>query len=151
MLALYWAAALVTQILSDAATTVLLGPISLALALALGLPPQPFIVCTALGAVTAFLTPIGHHGNLLILNPGPVHVRRFLPRRRAAHDLHQPGERLARAVPVARRAAAAVLARRLNRGLQRAIRQAPPSPQEAVSTFRISRPAMMLVSPFAKS
>ena len=70
MLALYWGAAVVTQILSDAATTVLLGPISLALALALGLPPQPFIVCTALGAVTAFLTPIGHHGNLLILNPG---------------------------------------------------------------------------------
>ena len=70
LLALYWAAALVTQILSDAATTVLLGPIALALALALGLPPQPFIVCTALGAVTAFLTPIGHHGNLLILNPG---------------------------------------------------------------------------------
>ena len=70
MLALYWGAALVTQILSDAATTVLLGPISLALALQLGLPPQPFIVCTALGAVTAFLTPIGHHGNLLILNPG---------------------------------------------------------------------------------
>ncbi|MGH8243088.1 MAG: SLC13 family permease [Steroidobacteraceae bacterium] len=70
MLALYWGAALVTQILSDSATTVLLAPISLALALALGLPPQPFIVCTALGAVTAFLTPIGHHGNLLILNPG---------------------------------------------------------------------------------
>jgi di/tricarboxylate transporter len=70
MVALYWGAGLVTQILSDAATTVLLGPISLALALALGLPPQPFIVCTALGAVTAFLTPIGHHGNLLILNPG---------------------------------------------------------------------------------
>jgi di/tricarboxylate transporter len=70
MLALYWGAAFVTQILSDAATTVLLAPISLALALALGLPPQPFIVCTALGAVTAFLTPIGHHGNLLIINPG---------------------------------------------------------------------------------
>ena len=35
-----------------------------------GTPPQPFIVVTALGAVTAFLTPIGHHGNLLILNPG---------------------------------------------------------------------------------
>lgn len=70
LIALYWAAALVTQILSDSATTVLLGPISLALAIALGMPPQPFIVCTALGAVTAFLTPIGHHGNLLILNPG---------------------------------------------------------------------------------
>jgi di/tricarboxylate transporter len=78
MLALYWAAGLVTQILSDAATVVLLGPISLALALALGLPPQPFMVCTALGAVTAFLTPIGHHGNLLILNPGRYTFGDFL-------------------------------------------------------------------------
>ncbi len=78
MLALFWTAALVTQILSDAATVVLLGPISLALALALGLPPQPFIVCTALGAVAAFLTPIGHHGNLLILNPGQYTFGDFL-------------------------------------------------------------------------
>lgn len=78
LLALFWAAALVTQILSDAATVVLLGPISLALALALGLPPQPFIVCTALGAVAAFLTPIGHHGNLLILNPGQYTFGDFL-------------------------------------------------------------------------
>jgi di/tricarboxylate transporter len=78
LLALYWAAALVTQILSDSATVVLLGPISLALALALGLPPKPFIVCTALGAVTAFLTPIGHHGNLLILNPGQYTFGDFL-------------------------------------------------------------------------
>lgn len=78
LLALYWSAALVTQMLSDAATTVLLGPIALALALALGQPPQPFIVCTALGAVTAFLTPIGHHGNLLILNPGQYTFGDFL-------------------------------------------------------------------------
>jgi di/tricarboxylate transporter len=67
-----------TQILTDAATVVLLGPISLALALALGLPPQPFIGCTALGAVTAFPMPIGHHGNLLILNPGRDTLGDFL-------------------------------------------------------------------------
>lgn len=78
LLALFWAAALITQILSDAATTVLLVPISLALALALGLPPEPFVVCTALGAVVAFLTPIGHHGNLLILNPGQYTFGDFL-------------------------------------------------------------------------
>jgi di/tricarboxylate transporter len=78
MLVLFWAAALLTQILSDAATTVLLAPISLALALALGLPPQPFVICTALGAVVAFLTPIGHHGNLLILNPGQYTFADFL-------------------------------------------------------------------------
>lgn len=78
LMVLFWAAALLTQILSDAATTVLLGPISIALAVALGLPPEPFVVCTALGAVVAFLTPIGHHGNLLILNPGQYTFGDFL-------------------------------------------------------------------------
>jgi di/tricarboxylate transporter len=41
LLALFWTAAFVTQVLSDAATVVLLGPISLALAAALGLAAQP--------------------------------------------------------------------------------------------------------------
>ena len=48
----------------------LLGPVAISLAAALGLPPEPLLVCTALGAVASFLVPIGHHGNLLILNPG---------------------------------------------------------------------------------
>src|SRR3546814_1623862 len=64
-----------TQVLSDSATTVLLGPIAVALADSLGLPAIPFVVCTALGAVVAFLTPIGHHGNLLILGPGQYRFR----------------------------------------------------------------------------
>jgi len=70
LLVMFAVAGLLTQILSDAATTVLLGPIAVELAQSLGLPPTPFVVCTALGAVVAFLTPIGHHGNLLILGPG---------------------------------------------------------------------------------
>jgi di/tricarboxylate transporter len=37
----------------------LLCPIALALAEGLGLPPVPFVVCTAMGAVASFLTPIG--------------------------------------------------------------------------------------------
>lgn len=78
LLALFWASALVTQVLSDAATVVLLGPIALALASSLGLAPQPFVVCSALGAVAAFLTPLGHHGNLLILNPGRYSFGDFL-------------------------------------------------------------------------
>jgi len=75
---MFAAAGLLTQILSDAATTVLLGPIAVALALSLDLPPTPFVVCTALGAVVAFLTPIGHHGNLLILGPGKYRFGDFL-------------------------------------------------------------------------
>jgi di/tricarboxylate transporter len=78
LLVMFSAAALLTQILSDAATTVLLGPIAVSLAHSLGLPPTPFVVCTALGAVVAFLTPIGHHGNLLILGPGQYRFGDFL-------------------------------------------------------------------------
>jgi di/tricarboxylate transporter len=78
LLMMFSAAALLTQILSDSATTVLLGPIAVSLAASLGLPPTPFVVCTALGAVVAFLTPIGHHGNLLILGPGQYRFSDFL-------------------------------------------------------------------------
>ena len=48
------------------------------LADSLQLPVTPFVVCTALGAVVAFLTPIGHHGNLLILGPGNYRFHDFL-------------------------------------------------------------------------
>ena len=78
LLVVFSMAALLTQVMSDAATTVLLGPIAVSLATSLGLPPTPFVVCTALGAVVAFLTPIGHHGNLLILGPGQYRFIDFL-------------------------------------------------------------------------
>jgi len=78
LLVMFAAAALLTQILSDAATTVLLTPIALAVAEGLHLPPVPFVVCTAMGAVASFLTPIGHHGNLLILGPGQYRFADFL-------------------------------------------------------------------------
>ena len=78
LLVMFGTAALLTQVLSDAATTVLLAPIALALATGLGLNPVPFVVCTAMGAVASFLTPIGHHGNLLILTPGRYTFGDFL-------------------------------------------------------------------------
>ena len=78
LLVMFATASLLTQVLSDSATTVLLGPIAVSLAESLGLPATPFVVCTALGAVVAFLTPIGHHGNLLILGPGQYRFADFV-------------------------------------------------------------------------
>ena len=78
LLVMFTVAAFLTQVMSDAATTALLGPIAISLAQALHLPITPFVVCTALGAVVAFLTPIGHHGNLLILGPGRYTFGDFL-------------------------------------------------------------------------
>jgi len=70
LLALFAVVAVVTQFMSDAATTALFAPVALALAQALGRSPEPYVVTVAMAAVIAFLTPIGHHGNLLVYGPG---------------------------------------------------------------------------------
>ena len=79
ILALFFViAALVTQLMSDAGTIAFLGPVAVALALALGQSPQVFVVTIAMAAVASFLTPIGHHGNLLIYGPGRYRFSDFV-------------------------------------------------------------------------
>jgi di/tricarboxylate transporter len=78
LLAIFTVAALMTQVLHSAATTVLLAPVAILLASSLGQPPEPFVVCVVTGAVAAFLTPISHTGNLLILVPGRYKFSDFL-------------------------------------------------------------------------
>lgn len=70
LLALFGIVAVLTQLMSDAATTALFAPVAVALAQALGRSPEPFVITVAMAAVAAFLTPIGHHGNLLVYGPG---------------------------------------------------------------------------------
>lgn len=78
LLALFLVTGLVTQVMSDAGTTALFGPIAIALARSLDLPPEPFVVTVAMAAVTSFFTPIGHHGNLLIYGPGRYQFSDFV-------------------------------------------------------------------------
>jgi di/tricarboxylate transporter len=78
LLILFLAAAVVTQLMSDAGTVALLGPVAIALARTLGHPAEPYVVTVAVAAVASFLTPIGHHGNLLIYGPGGYHFSDFL-------------------------------------------------------------------------
>jgi len=70
LLALFLTAGLITQVMSDAATVALFGPIAIALAQGLSMRPESFVVTVAMAAVTSFFTPIGHHGNLLVYGPG---------------------------------------------------------------------------------
>ena len=70
LLAVYAVVAVVTEFMSDAATTALLAPVAAALAQGLGHPPEPYVVTVAMASVTAFLTPMAHHGNLVIYGPG---------------------------------------------------------------------------------
>lgn len=78
LLALFLVTGLLTQVMSDAGTTALFGPIAIALARGLDLPPEPFVVTVAAAAVTSFFTPIGHHGNLLIYGPGHYQFSDFV-------------------------------------------------------------------------
>lgn len=78
LLAIFAIVAVVTQFMSDAATTALFAPVALALAQAMGRPPEPYVVTVAMAAVTSFLTPIGHHGNLLVYGPGRYQFRDFV-------------------------------------------------------------------------
>jgi di/tricarboxylate transporter len=70
--------AVITQFMSDSATTALFAPVAVALAQALGRPPEPYVVTVAMASVVAFLTPIGHHGNLLVYGPGRYKFRDFV-------------------------------------------------------------------------
>lgn len=78
LLTLFLTASLFTQILSDTATTILLGPIALSMSALLGISAPAMVFSVAMGAVVAFLTPIGHHGNLLVYEPGGYRFTDFV-------------------------------------------------------------------------
>ncbi len=59
-----------TQVTSNTATSVLLAPIAISAAQNLGISPYPVIMMVAVGASSAFVTPIASPVNMLVLNPG---------------------------------------------------------------------------------
>jgi di/tricarboxylate transporter len=64
----------ITMMLSDfmnnAATAAVMCPIALSIAQLLGVNADSYLMAVAIGASCAFLTPIGHQNNTLILGPG---------------------------------------------------------------------------------
>lgn len=66
----YLLAALITQPMSNAAAIVLVVPIALDTANALGASHLPFTMATVIGAATSFLSPVGHKANVLVFGPG---------------------------------------------------------------------------------
>lgn len=64
--------------MSQLATTAVFAPVAVALAQALGRAPEPFAVTVGMASVVAFLTPIGHHGNLLVYGPGRYEFEDFV-------------------------------------------------------------------------
>ncbi|MDQ3398720.1 MAG: SLC13 family permease, partial [Deinococcota bacterium] len=59
-----------TDVVNNAAAAVLLAPIAIGLAQGMGVSADPFLMAVAIGASCAFLTPIGHQSNTLVMGPG---------------------------------------------------------------------------------
>ncbi len=59
-----------SDVMNNTATAVIAAPIAVEIATKLNVNPDPFLMAVAVAASCAFLTPIGHKNNLLILGPG---------------------------------------------------------------------------------
>lgn len=67
---LFILAALGSQVMPNPAVAVLLAPIALNTAAELGISPYPLMMTIAVSASAAFLSPVGHPANLLVMGPG---------------------------------------------------------------------------------
>ena len=70
MAGLFILAALASQVMPNPAVAVLLAPIALGTASDLGISPYPLMMAVAISASAAFLSPVGHSANVLIMGPG---------------------------------------------------------------------------------
>lgn len=61
---------LLSDIVNNAATAILMAPIALRIAEGASLAPDAFLMTIAIGASSAFLTPVGHQSNTLVMGPG---------------------------------------------------------------------------------
>src|SRR5690554_4875204 len=61
---------LLSNVVNNAAAAVLVAPIALGISAQLGLSPDAALMAVAVGTSCAFLTPIGHQSNALVMEPG---------------------------------------------------------------------------------
>jgi di/tricarboxylate transporter len=61
---------LLTELVSNNAVAVVVTPLAISLAAALGVDPRPFVVAVMIAASASFATPIGYQTNTLVYSPG---------------------------------------------------------------------------------
>ncbi|MFC4667366.1 SLC13 family permease [Seohaeicola nanhaiensis] len=59
-----------SDVLNNTATAIVAAPVGIQMAQSLDVSPDPFLMAVAVAASSAFLTPIGHKNNTLVLGPG---------------------------------------------------------------------------------
>jgi len=64
------AAMVLSDVMNNAATAILMSQLSIEVAAKMGVNADPLLMAVAVGASCAFLTPIGHQSNVLVMGPG---------------------------------------------------------------------------------
>jgi len=81
LVSLYTAGVVITAVLSNDATALLLTPVAFAVATRLGLDPRPYaFACALVANAASFLLPVSNPANLLVLSSAPLPLGAFLVR-----------------------------------------------------------------------
>jgi di/tricarboxylate transporter len=76
--AVYFMTTILTELVSNNAIAVIMAPIAIALAQAVGLDPRPLVVAVMIAASACFATPIGYQTNMLVYGPGGYRFTDFM-------------------------------------------------------------------------
>jgi di/tricarboxylate transporter len=69
---------LITSVLNNQASAVLLAPMVIKLAQSMSVDPRAFLIAVTFGASLSFITPIGYQTNTMIYEPGQYRFTDFL-------------------------------------------------------------------------
>ena len=76
--AVYLLTSVLTELVSNNAVAVVVTPIAIGLASALGVDPRPLVVAVMIAASASFATPIGYQTNMLVYGPGGYRFTDFM-------------------------------------------------------------------------
>jgi len=76
--AIYLITSVLTELVSNNAVAVVVTPVAIGLAAAIGVDPRPLIVAVMIAASASFATPIGYQTNMLVFGPGGYRFTDFM-------------------------------------------------------------------------